>query len=395
MQQQYKCLEERVSLVEMKMDEALSAIEGVSIAVGQNAMILNEALSAISELSLHSQKSFDGLSAQLKEMQGTFQNGPSNPIGANSKAERSHKEAAISEPVKVVNNEKKFGYESEQMSESSSEYGQSEGKKNNKQGVGYEVEKMSESSGDVGQFDPKVKKQTPSSSSDGFPVHKKSPVQKPIELHLSSGESTISESSTEVANKIRGMKITAFNQAPKQTEKDKEQANNVSIVKSAIHKKPVEIIYESPVESVPQKSIPSEKPVNIVQDKPVSVPSKESAKSVQIEPTNRISFKGMKLCEWKQDTQKINPLGQGKLELQASNQKILVTFESFHKRLNYWKKVNAKSKIVGERKDSVMFHSHNESDSEGNGPVKTLMAIFSSPSIAKELSRFFEENCEK
>jgi len=384
MQQQLKCLEERVKLVEFKVDTAISVIGDVVVAIDRNYMRLNEVLDS----SLNSQQNFDGLSVQLRDIQDFLQKESSNHVASKSKTdaevESPRKATAITEQAQTLKSKKKgpepeFGYESERMSESSDEH---EVKKIEK------AEKKQRSSSSSSSY----------VSSDGFVMPKKTPgmkavknpVKKRVDVQISSAESTISEISEKSASKIRAKKITAFNQAGQDAEKI-TQSKQVSSTLSPITQEPAKH-RPSPIVQEPAKIFVQE-PAKGVHEEPIAIPLKNpTTKSVQKDSIKRIYFKDIDFCEWKPTTKKIDPLGQGKLDFQASKRKIFVKFTSYDT-FNYWMKAGAKWKNMGGRHNSVMFHCRE--DPEGNGPVKMMLATFSNSSTANSLIRFFEENCEK
>lgn len=86
LQQQHRCLEERMKLLELNMDSALKMIDQIATAVDWNSMGLKNLLSSISEHSLQFQKVINGLSAQLNDIRNSLQKVPlirfdEEPIG--------------------------------------------------------------------------------------------------------------------------------------------------------------------------------------------------------------------------------------------------------------------------------------------------------------------------
>jgi len=324
---------------------------------------------------------------QLRDIQDFLQKGSSNRVASRSKigaeVESSRKATAITEQAQPLKSKKKepkpeFSYEILEMSESSDEH---------------KVEQVEKA---------EKKRLSPSSSSfissGGVSIREKNPVKnlvkKAVDVQISSAESTMSEGSEKSASKIRDKKITVFNQAGQNTEQT-TQIKQVSSTLSPIIQEPAKH-RPSPIVQEPAKRLPSpiiQKPVNIFDEELIAAPSKKPIKPVQEDSTKRISFNDIDFCEWNRTTRKIDPMGQGILDFQASKRKVLVKFTSYDTLINYWMKSGAKWKTIGDKNDSVMFHCRE--DPEGNGPVKTMLANFSDSSTAESLTRFFEENCKE
>jgi len=265
---------------------------------------------------------------------------------------------------------------------------------------GYEILEMSEGSDEheVEQVEKAEKKRLSSSSSSfissgGVSICEKNPiknpVKKPTDVQISSAESTISEVSEKAASKIRDKKITAFNQAEQNTEQT-TQIKQVSSTPSPIIQKPAKN-RPSPIVQGPAKKV-VQGPAKIAHQKSIAIPTMKSVKPVQEDSTKRISFKDIDLCEWMQAANEIYPLAQGKLVFRANKRKILVKFTSYDT-FKYWMKAGAKWEIVGDHKNCVMFHCCE--DSEGNGPVKIMLATFPDSSTANIVIHLFDKNCEK
>jgi hypothetical protein len=323
-QQQYKCLDERMKLFEMKIDTALNAIGEVAVAVDRNATLLNEALTTDSERSPNSQQAFDGISAQLKEIQNELQKmslirvGPSSEGDVEVASSRKATEGSVFTESAPVQNEKNsrnvsaFGHTNQLVNGNLSERGD--------------------------------KKQDSSSSSTS-----------------SYG------GNTERVNKLKDLS---------NGESDMREGNGAGNFSSPKNDE---------ISAVPQK--PGKKPQKLAK-----IPTFKGS-VIKEEPGKCVSYKDMKLCEWKPSSKTIETLGQGHLKFQAKNQEIMVKFTSSNKVLNYKMTAGSNRTIVGERKDAVLFHCCE--GLEGSNPVKMLLTTFPSPSVAEDLVRFLDYNCEK
>jgi len=75
-QQQYRCLEERMKLFELNMDSALKMIEQIRTAADQTSILLVKLRASASERSLYSQQVIDRLSLQLNDIRNSLQEIP-------------------------------------------------------------------------------------------------------------------------------------------------------------------------------------------------------------------------------------------------------------------------------------------------------------------------------